>query len=185
MKKIFFILFILVCLVQLVIPSKMIFDKEEVISLGHEYKFRTQPIDPYDPFRGKYVTLYFDANDYATSDTAMVWERDDDIYVSLAKDSAGFAIIKSISKAPPVNEYDYVLAKVDYAYDGNIRIDYTFNRFYMEESKAEDAEKQYRNANVFNSKKDAYALVAVKKGESALKDVMIDGVSLRVLAGQN
>lgn len=162
----------------------MIFDKEDVISMGHEYKFRTQPIDPYDPFRGKYVTLNFDANSYTVSDTTVTWERDDDIYVSLTKDSAGFAIIKTVSKMPPVGEDDYVLARVEYTYDGMISIVYTFNRFYMEESKAEDAEKQYRSANMFNSEKEAYAVVSVKKGESALKDVMIDGVSLRVLAGQ-
>ncbi len=182
MKKVIFILFILVCFVQLVIPSKMIVDQENILVTGHEYKFRTAPIDPYDPFRGKYITLSFDANTYiAPLDS--VWATNEEIYVVLGTDSSGFAIINSVSKVRPVGEADYVLAKVRYAYDKEITIDYPFNRFYMEESKAANAEKEYRSANFSDSEKEAYAVVSVMKGESALKDVMIDGVSLKVLAG--
>lgn len=61
-KKILLLSFFLVAVVQLYVPSKMIWDREEVLRTGTEYKFRTAPIDPTDPFRGKYITLRFDDN---------------------------------------------------------------------------------------------------------------------------
>ena len=183
MKTLGIILFVLLCLIQLAVPSKMAFAQEDVLSSGHEYRFRTAPVDPYDPFRGKYVTLRFDAEDYATKSTG-TWTRGEAAYVVLGTDSAGFAIVTSVHRQEPQGDVDYVLAKIQYVYEGSIHLDYSFNRFYMDENKAPLAEQRYINANRLSSIQEAYAVVYVKKGEAALKDVMIDGVSLRILAAQ-
>lgn len=53
--------FILVA-VQLVVPASMIYNAEAIIAKGTEYKFITTPIDPTDPFRGKYITLSYREN---------------------------------------------------------------------------------------------------------------------------
>lgn len=182
MKTAGIILFVVLCLIQLAVPSKMVFAQEDVLSSGHEYRFRTAPVDPYDPFRGKYVTLSFDAEHYDTD--AKDWKRGETVYVVLGTDSAGFAIITSVHKQEPQAMEDYVAAKISYASDNGISIEYPFNRFYMDENKAPAAEKRYLEANRRSSAREAYAVVYVKKGEAALKDVMIDGVSLRVLAAQ-
>ncbi|HMB62545.1 MAG TPA: hypothetical protein VKN36_05700, partial [Eudoraea sp.] len=58
--------------------------------------------------------------------------------------------------------------------------DYPFDRFYMEESKANEAELTYRQSQRDTSK-ITYALVRIKNGEAVLKDVMIDGISIREL----
>ena len=50
-KKIIFPLFILVALAQLFVPAKMILDREDVLSTGTAFNFKTRPIDPTDPFR--------------------------------------------------------------------------------------------------------------------------------------
>ncbi|MCE3227662.1 MAG: hypothetical protein K0S32_2213 [Bacteroidetes bacterium] len=183
MKKLVIALFVLVCLVQLAVPSKMIMDQENVLQAGKEYKFRTAPVDPYDPFRGKYVTLSFEANRYTLANDT-TWEKAQDVYVLLGTDSAGYAIISEVRhEAPTETGVDYVLAKVNSAYSDQLNIDYPFERFYMEENKAPEAEKRYREANRRNNtQQEAYAVVYVKEGEAALKDVMIDGVSLRDLA---
>ena len=61
-KKILLIsAFVLVVLVQLYVPAKMIWGREEVLNTGTEYKFRTAPIDPNDVFRGKYINLNYEA----------------------------------------------------------------------------------------------------------------------------
>jgi uncharacterized membrane-anchored protein len=182
MKKIILILFVLLCFIQLAVPSKMIFDKEQVLTTGHEYRFRTEPVDPYDPFRGKYVTLSFDAQRCTITDD-IEWGRGETVYVELTTDSAGFAIIRKLHKHEPSENVDYVSAKIGYSFGREITIDYPFTRFYMEENKAPVAEQQYNSANRSMEKK-VYAVVYVDKGESALKDVMIDGVSLQVLAAQ-
>ena len=93
-KKILLPAFILVALVQLYVPSKMILHREEILDTGKEYKFKTAPIDPTDPFRGKYITLRYDEN-MVEIQNEKDWVRGETIYVFLAKDSDGFAKIKS------------------------------------------------------------------------------------------
>lgn len=182
MKKTAIIAFVLLCLIQLAIPSKMIFDVEQVMLLGQEYRFRTAPIDPEDPFRGKYVTLEFDAEIYRSAHEKEEWSPGEPVYVVLGRDSAGYAIVRAIRKQQPEAAEDYILAKIGYVRIDGIWIEYPFKRFYMEETKAPIAEKKYRALNQRSFLHEAYAIVYVYKGSAALKDVMIDGVSLRVLA---
>ncbi|MGZ3864777.1 MAG: GDYXXLXY domain-containing protein [Bacteroidia bacterium] len=187
MKNKTLLIFILVALLQLAVPLKMIYDKESVISAGTEYKFRTAPVDPYDPFRGKYITLSFDANNFDVNNDTL-WHQDDNIYVLLGVDSAGFAKIVNVMKQEPLNDQpDYVRARVQYAYDNKVTLEYNFNKFYMEESKAQKAEDAYRKANISrnnDSLPQTYALVSVKKGDAVIKDVIVNGKSVVELANE-
>jgi uncharacterized membrane-anchored protein len=67
--KYMFIAFVATALLQAFAPLKMVYDNEMTIRQGTVYKFKTQPIDPSDPFRGKYVSLDFGDNRYAVKDT--------------------------------------------------------------------------------------------------------------------
>lgn len=172
--------FILLVLVQIFVPAKMIFDKEEVLSEGEEYKFKTAPIDPYDPFRGKYITLRYEENRVEV-ENENDWKRGESIYVLLSKDEEGFAHIETGSKEIPSSENNYLKAKVRWVSTDStheVTIDYPFDRYYMEESKAKDAEDVYRESQI-DTNKEAYALVRIKAGESVLEDVLIDGVSIQ------
>lgn len=178
-KTIFFSAFILVALVQLCVPAKMIWDREDVIKTGVEYKFRTAPVDPNDIFRGKYIALDFGNN---TIEVAIQsdFEWGDEVYAKLTKDGNGFAKIKSVSIEKPANDVDYVKGTIRSLYENGTKeltIDYPFDRFYMEESKALPAEELYRKTQR-DSSKITYALVSVKNGQSVLRDVLIDGVSI-------
>ena len=185
-KKIAVTVFILTCLAQLFVPAKMIFDREDILNSGTEYKFRTEPLDPNDPFRGKYITLRYTDNVFPV-DSPGYWADKGEIYVQLKKDEDGFAIIENIWEEAP-DKGDYVIAKVsrniaastlfDPTHKKSITIQYPFNRFYMEEYKAPDAEKTYREA-ARDTGQTTYALVNIKDGEAVLKDVMIDGKSIK------
>lgn len=177
MKRPVFIFFVIIALLQLAVPAKMILDKENILSLGAPYKFRTAPIDPSDPFRGKYITLSFDANEFEVpNDTS--WRTNDVVYVHLGKDKEGFAKIKDITRQPPADgNVDYVKARIRYAYDDKVTIEYSFNHYYMEETKAYDAEVAYRDSRL-DTAQVVYALVNVRKGEAVLKDVMINDTSI-------
>ena len=184
MKKNLLLTFILVAIIQLAIPIKMIVGKENILSTGTEYKFRTAPVDPNDPFRGKYITLRFDANNFDVANDNF-WHQDDDVYVLLGKDEKGFAKIIDITKQSPLNnKSDYVKAKIQYAYDNKVTIDYTFNKFFMEESKAPNTESVYRET-ARDTSQTAYALVYVKEGDAVLKDVIINGVSISAISGKD
>jgi uncharacterized membrane-anchored protein len=176
--KYLFILFVLVALVQLFVPLQMIFGQEDVLDSGTAYKFKTEPVDPSDPFRGKYITLRYAMNSAITKDST--WLRQDDVYVYIEEDSLGFAKLTQVSKTPLTIDKDYVMANVNW-YDKNtkkLRFNLPFNRFYMEESKAKPAEDAYRKAQRDTIPNSTYALVYIKEGEAVLENVIINEVPI-------
>lgn len=183
-KKIILIPFVLVALVQIYVPAKVILDRAIVLSSGKEFKFKTAPIDPGDPFRGKYIHLNFNENTIEIQNKES-WTRGETVFVLLSTDNNGFAKIRSVSRAKPTDNQDFLKAKVNsVTYDGSrLSIEYPFDRFYMEESKAYDAELTYRRA-LPDTSQVAYALVNIKNGESVLKDVMINGIPIREIVKQ-
>lgn len=184
-KKLLLVTFCVVALIQLYVPAKMIFDSEDVLTTGKEFKFKTEPIDPNDPFRGKYITLRFEENHMEQLiDTN--WVANQDIYVELIRDVDGYAKIKTISKTEPSNTEDYVKSKVNYYSQFNekvVYIDYPFERYYMEETKAPDAEIAYRES-ARDTSQNTYALVNIKKGQAVLKDVFINEISIKTIVAQ-
>lgn len=177
--RLLFSLFVMVALMQLYIPSKMIFDRERVLETGMEYRFKTAPIDPTDPFRGKYINLSYEET-MVEVESEMDWTVGEKVYISLTTDNSGFAKIQSVSKEEPTSNPSFLKAKVGFVTrDGSnkVTVEYPFDRYYMEESKAKEAELTYRQSQQDTSK-ITYALVSVVDGGSVLKDVMIDGVSI-------
>jgi uncharacterized membrane-anchored protein len=177
MKKTYIITaFVITVVMQLSIPIKMIYDSEVTKKEGTEFKFKTVPIDPTDYLRGKYIILSYDIEIHESQDTTFV--REDQVYVLLKHGKNGFAEIASLHHEAPENETDYVVAEVQSHYAGRIHLQFPFDRYYMNENKAQDAELAYAEY----SKKDAkpaYAVVAVRNGNAVVKDVIIDGVPIK------
>ena len=182
-KKIAFLIFILIVIAQLYVPLQMIFNQEDIIKTGAEFKFQTVPVDPYDPFRGKYITLFFKEREI-TVNNATKWRSGETIFATINMDKKGFAKISSISKTKPKNNESYLKLKIGFALNNNkIAIDFPFDRFYMNENIAPNAEKIYQEFSV-KKKNETYALVAVKNGEAVIKDVRINEVSIKDLASK-
>jgi len=179
-NRIILAVFILVALVQLFVPARMIYEREDVLATGKEFKFKTVPVDPNDPFRGKYITLQYEETEIQLQNETN-WVRNETIYVLLSTDDNGFAEILTYSKEKPTGNSDFVKAKViDVNFNDrkSLLIEYPFNRFYMEESGAPVAEQAY-NESLPDTTIVTCALVSVKDGEAVLKDVLIDGVSVQ------
>ncbi len=171
--------FILVALVQLYVPVKMILNREAVLNKGTGYKFKTAPVDPYDPFRGKYIVLNYDETDFTVSNEKE-WNSGETVYVLFGTDGNGFARIRSVLHQKPASTRDYLEATVSYVTsDGTnkLTLEYPFDRFYMDEAKAGNAELSYRDAQR-DSLKTTYALVNIMNGDAVLKDVLINGISI-------
>ncbi len=185
-KTIILATFVLVALAQVYVPAKMILDREDVLGTGTAFKFKTAPIDPNDPFMGKYITLSYAENTVKVPKEEN-WTTGEPIYVALLTDKTGFAKIKSISKTKPTNNQVFVKAKVGFLVEtgsNQIIIDYPFDRYYMEESKAYDAEQLYRQLPE-DSTQVTYALVSIKNGNAVLKDVLIGETSIKELVKAN
>ncbi len=181
------ILFAVMVLAQLAVPFKMIFDREKVLSEGNTFKFKTAPIDPSDPFRGKYITLNFAENNFEVID-GETWQNGQAVYVLLAKDAYGFAKIVDVVKELPDESNNCVKANLNYVATKKdstktiqeLNVEYPFERFYMEESKAPLAESMYWEVSR-DTTKITYASVSIQNGRAVLKDVFIGDVSIREL----
>ncbi|NOU60069.1 GDYXXLXY domain-containing protein [Marinifilum caeruleilacunae] len=186
-KKFLFIAFILIAVIQLAVPVKSIYEQEDVLANGKEFKFQTAPVDPNDPFRGKYVVLRFKENSIGVAPYEK-WTKGEEVFVHIDENEKGFATISYATKTAPEEHKHYCKAtirSVKTTFDENnnisrieIRLQYPFNRFYMEESKAKAAEDLYRKSTS-DTLSQTYALVNLKNGLATLKDVMIDGVSIK------
>lgn len=183
-KKYLLFGFIALALVQLFVPAQMIWQREKVMQQGTEFQFRTAPIDPNDPFRGKYITLRFEDNNFQTT-TQDQWERGEEIYLQFIADSLGFATIHEASKTPPTTTDAYLKTTVEYAYDRETTVYFPFDRFYLEESKAMAAEIAYQEANWSDNEQEAAAIVRIQNGAAVLKDVSIDGKSIVDIVREN
>ena len=186
-KKIIFPAFILLVLVQLFVPANMIIEQEAILKKGTAYKFKTAPIDPYDPFRGKYVWLSYEDN-WVEIDTADGWNYFDKVYVEIENDMDGFAKIKSVSRFPlSGNTSDYIETTISliqtYEEPAKLYVDYPFDRFYMDEFKAQPAEDLVREASIDTSV-ISYALVKIKNGQAVIENVYIDDVPLKEFVEQ-
>lgn len=175
-KKYLIIAFAFTVIAQLFIPAKMIYDSEITEREGKEFKFKTVPIDPTDFLRGKYIILSYAIENYPSQDTTFV--SGEYAYAVIKEGAGGFAEIASLHHDKPIDEHNYIFAEVHSNYAGRVNLEFPFNRFYMNENKAQDAETAYAEYSEKEAK-PAYALVAVKEGNAIVKDVIVDGMPIK------
>lgn len=154
MKKTLLSILIITIFVQILIPSYMIWGKYDVLKNGEEVKIKVAPIDPYDAFRGRYVSLRYD-NDLS-------YEQRQGKYGILKIDEEGFATVKKVEREQPEGELYLTSKKDDYFY---IPLD----RYYMEETLAPKAEE------MISGEKEAYVTIRIKGDKSVLSGLYIDG----------
>jgi uncharacterized membrane-anchored protein len=195
------LLFAAMVLAQWWVPVGMISGSNKILDEGTPMKFRCAPVDPNDPFRGKYIVLEFDIARYEM-DTSHGFERGQEVYITFQKDSSGFDRIKEINADPERSKGPYLKATIDYINRNNsfelidqvdstddegknlnrvemdvISFDLPFRRFYLEESKAPMAEDIYRTG-ISDTTGRTYGLVYVLNGEARIKDVIIRDTSI-------
>jgi len=181
-KRIVWISFILLVCAQWYVPFHILRGKEQILKKGEVFAFACAPVDPSDPFRGKYIDLNF-RNLFFEDPERRDWSYGEKVYLLLERDpQTGEALIQSGSRTPPAGEQDYLEAKV-HTWDqvvgepARVYIEYPFERFYLEEGKAGPAEEMYREYTRSDST-TAYALVSILNGQAVIFDVVVDGESL-------
>jgi len=153
---------------QLAVPAGMILDREATLRQGAVYRFRTQPVDPYDPFRGRYVWLRLEPDSVPA---AKGMGLDDNLmaYAVLGTDADGFATVETLSDDRP-EEGDYVRVHTYQYGAGDVYITWPIDRYYMEERLAPEAERAHRADPA-----EAWAQVRVLRGKAVLEELYIDG----------
>lgn len=166
------IAFILLVITQLAVPSWMIISQENILNQGTVYKFKTAPVDPYDIFRGRYVSLSTDQRSTTIANSQNI-EKGQSIYVILETNHEGFAQVKTASISKPVYG-DYIKTKITHKNGNKVYFRLPFDRYYMNEEKAPKAEALYRRNNM-RSKQDAYILVRVLNGSALIEGLYVGG----------
>lgn len=179
--KVIVIAFSAMLLIQLSVPSSMIMQRERVLTDGAVLHFRTEPVDPTDLFRGKYIVLTYPDRSWSTIHQ-VPFTNGDRVYATFRTDEGGFAVIDSILRERPEFTNNYLETTVDYSYTQEktveVFLNYPFERFYMEESKALTAETLYRESQL-DSTMNTYAIVKVWRGSAVLENVMLGDRAIR------
>ena len=171
------ILFIVLAIVQISVPAYMINRNETTLTEGGLYKFKAAPIDPYDPFKGRFVRLRLEESEIAAPD-AHLYFSGQKVYALLHKDKEGYAKITKLVSEKPDSE-NYLKTRIVSAYNKKIRLDLQFSRFYLNEKDAPLAEKAYRENVRNNKKRNAYVAVRIKNGFPVIEDLYIDHKPVR------
>lgn len=166
------ILFLVLAMVQVSIPVGMILGHERVLQQGEIYRFKTAPVDPYDIFQGRYVSLRFEERSIKTK---LDVKRKQWVYVQMQKDAQGFAQFSKLSVTAPVNG-DYLKLQINSIDGDRVHLDIPFDRYYLNENQAQAAEDAYRRLSRDNEATvNAYAQVRVYQGQAVLEELYLKG----------
>lgn len=102
-------IFIGYAIILLLIPTYIIGSSETILSSGKLYKFRMEGVDPFDFFRGNYLTISIDTDDISTDKSD--WKSGETVYLSIDVNEEGFAYFDEALPEPP-KKGDYVESRV-------------------------------------------------------------------------
>ena len=165
------------CVVQLTVPAWMIGLRERTLREGTVYDFPTQPIDPADPFRGRYVWINIQGQ-VPTNHVQGDIGRNRALFATVAVGEDGRALFTSVSRDRP--EGDALRVHV-WRSDSNLTVRADLDRLYMNEEEAPRAESVYRES-LSQAQTSTVARVRIRGRTAVIEDVLINGVSLQELA---
>jgi len=169
-NRIILVLFIVSAAAQLFIAVSSLVFNERILSNGAVYRFRTEPVDPYDPFRGKYIEL--DVHRSIITDEAYRFDEGEKVYVLLKRDEDLFTSFSGISEDKP-SSADYIKLEIDYISGNEIEFKNPFDRYYIDEDYAEEAETAYWSES-FDG--ETYIEVRVLSGHAVLEELFLGGM---------
>ena len=184
----------------------MIIRREMALSNGVVCRFLTAPVDPYDAFRGRYVAL-----DIAEANSHLCdreYARGQRMYAVIGEGTNGYSVIERLAPRPEAEavcirtrvlscweEYRPLPAGTNSAVragrspdtrhvpTGQYRVRYAlpFDRFYMDEKLAPEAEKAYLDA-CRRGRQEGVVVVRVWRGLGVIEDLELGGRPIRDVA---
>ena len=164
------VVFGLIAFAQLAVPGSLIWKREHTLRQGSVWKFRTAPVDPVDAFRGRYISLQFEAETQEISPPANAGAGDP-VFVTLKANTDGFAEIDQVSSTKPAGD-DFLAAELS-----GTTISLPFDKYWVNERDAPAAEAAYF-AQSRRDQRKAYVTVRVFRGDAAIEQLYLDGKPL-------
>ena len=171
---------------QVYAPVSMMLRYEHILDTGTPFRFAVEPIDPADPFKGRYVRLNFPIQQGLMSDLEQPIKKNNFVprgkaYAILSTNDDGLAMISKIVASEP-NDGDYVAVKSRYFLEEKYSIRFPFDRYYAEESKAPKIESLVWNwqgdENQGQSRPAVIAQVHIKNGHGVISELYVDDIPI-------
>lgn len=164
------LVFAVLVVLQLAVPASMIEKRQSTLAQGAAYKFSIGPVDPYDPFLGRYLVLNLEVATFPD------WKgeplhKGQTIFAVLAKDADGFATITNLSMDAP-GRSDYLKARVAWQSGQQVQLALPFSRYYLQEEAAQLAWRVRPDPQ--QQPVPAYILVKLKAGFGVLEDLYFE-----------
>jgi uncharacterized membrane-anchored protein len=174
------LLFGLLCLAQLGVAASGIAIHERTLTQGAGVLLAVAPVDPEDPFRGRYVSLAFELEQGSHALRGPQPHYSDPAFVVLKVDAAHVATVDYVTATEPKAGL-YLKAESSWQEGAGVRVSLPLKRYYMNEQLAPAAERAYRAAIQAPDRK-SYARVRVLGGRSVIEAVLLDGVPIEQAA---
>lgn len=185
MRAIALTIFCAAALAQWAVPLSTIATHERVLSQGTRYLIPCSTPDPYDPLRGRFLTVSPEQSSVILTPQAAE-KLDDDggdrklknmQYGTFTVDENGVAKIEHLDSIPP-DTPDFITVKPEWRFGAReLQFKWPFSRFYVNEKIAPEADRWMKER--LNSEQGVLAEIAVYHGRAALVDLISEGKSFR------
>lgn len=168
------VLLAFVCLAQLAVPAWMLVSRERVLAAGETFRFECAPVDPVDVFRGRYVALAFATNP-VTVPEGLRFAPGQRVFLRVVVGPDGFALLRDPSTTAP-SDGAFLRARAHHlAGNGQLSLDLPFDRYYLEEKLAPEAERAYRQ-RARGGARPTHVTVRLLDGRAVLEELYLDGL---------
>lgn len=172
---------------QLLVFASIITKREAVLRKGTVLRFNIQPIDPFDAFRGQYVSLRFqDALSCPMTNSTASFERGQRIYVRFEAGTNGMSRpVEAIASKPDWDGGIWLKTRVRWNNASDLHFEFPIDRFYSDEKTAPKIEGlvSFRSRTMVSN---ACAVVRAYHGSFLLGDLEFNGIPvLRYLEQEN
>ncbi|MDR0664131.1 MAG: GDYXXLXY domain-containing protein [Helicobacteraceae bacterium] len=160
---------------------------ESALRLGKLITLLTISYDPFDPMRGRYIRLNVGSAEFATDKQVCANRRLGEFFVTYKAepDDRNLSVIDGVYASEPQTELAYLKVKgvcFPYDYKTVVRLDYSFDRFYMQEDQAKAVD---RDPNLLTSNNDARVVIRALNGVGLVENVMIGSQTLQEYLREN
>lgn len=158
---------------QLAVPAWMILEHEGTLRCGQVFKFKTQPVDPADAFRGRYVWLQLEP-DWVAMRALDEWRYGQKAYAVLGTDTNGFATVLRLEQDSP-RDTPAIPVRVSWAdaKERKTHIRWNLDRYYMTEDQAPAAEHAYGEHNR-RTNQTCHVTVRIRGQNAVIENLFIE-----------
>jgi hypothetical protein len=175
--KLTWIVFAVMVVAQWLAPMSLIRKHEQVLTQGEIVKFKCGAPDPFDPLRGRYLTVRVE-DAHATMPKPSPFKGGETVYATITVGADGFALFDTIYAEPPTSGL-YLKCKLPgYLYDApRVLMEVPIERYYVNEEVAPKADEWLSKVR---SERGGITWVEVKilKGSAVITDIKHDGKSV-------